>query len=63
MENNAIKEFNNTVNTLETVLYALKWLQHENNDIFCYEAEIAVFDSALNRLKIFGINNVGCIDE
>lgn len=63
MQQEIIKEFYDIINTFETILYALKWEQHQNSGIFCYDAEIAVFDSTLKRLKECCVNNIGCIDE
>ena len=63
MQQEIIKEFYDIINTFETILYALKWQQHQNSGIFCYDAEIEVFDSTLKRLKECCVNNIGCIDE
>ncbi len=63
MQPETIKEFHDIINTLETTLCALKWQQKENNNIFCFDAEISVFDAALKRLKECCINQVGCLDE
>ena len=63
MQLEIIREFYDIIHTFETTLYALKWQQHENRGIFCYDAEIEVFDSTLRRLKECCINNIGCPED
>lgn len=63
MQQEIIREFYDIIHTFETTLYALKWQQHENRGIFCYDAEIEVFDSTLRRLKECCINNIGCPED
>lgn len=63
MNNEAIKDFYNIIYMLDTILCALKWQRLQNNNIFVCDAEIAVFDLALTRLKECCVNNIGCPDE
>ena len=63
MQQEIIREYYDIIHTFETTLYALKWQQHENRGIFCYDAEIEVFDSTLRRLKECCINNIGCPED
>lgn len=63
MSEKTINEFYDIVITFDLIFYALKWQCLEYEDSWKYNSIIKILDSMILKLKHFGINNVGCIEE
>lgn len=63
MSEKSINEFYDIVSTLDVILYSLKWQCLEYEDSWKYHSIIKILDSVILKLKHFGVNNIGCIDD
>ena len=63
MSEKTINEFYDIVSTFDVILYALKWQCLEYEDNWKYLSTIKILDSVILKLKHFGVNNIGCIDD
>ena len=63
MSEKSINEFYDIVSTLDVILYSLKWQWLEYEDSWKYHSIIKILDSVILKLKHFGVNNIGCIDD
>lgn len=57
------KEFYDIVGMLDLIFYALKWQSCNNNDDWKYFSTIKILDSTILKLKYFGVNNIGCLED
>ena len=59
---NKIDDYYELTDRLSTILYALKWLNKNDNNIY-YESIINQTEKLKKDFLVFGINNIGTPDE
>ena len=62
MTDEVIKEYYTLTGELETLLYGMKWLNNEKNDIH-YKNIIEQSENLWRKFLAFGINNIGYCEE